>query len=457
MWILYDFETSSRELIGQIISYAFWVVDDRWEPVSQLTGQIRLKPTEFPELDAILITKTRIDRLQSEGDSEYDASLKIYQFVSDCIESYGHCILAGYNASQFDLKFLRTTLIRNGINPYFMGKLSSIDILHYVQHVAMSHSDTFPWISEGEYWTFSLESVSRSHGLLTTAQAHDAQADVILMRDLIRCFETQYKTPLSHFRPVRLPHNARCESDYVLFKQVIKGTPPQKTAARVWYRLFYSKSDIVVVDVAKFNELRPETELDLISTLRYINCNTHFFSTEPLTQIESSEWAPILPLIDALVTEFHLTRDRYFELIKKPWDIEYRIHELGFERIDTLRKMILQLQSAPTSYTDIVHRHWKANSPEKDRFLIQLFNRFALNFLSDLPRELTDRYVVSRYIHQSFERTPDTSPTLWSQIERADAMRRHPGADQSLVTAYLEYAHTFVDRYELNRFLKTSA
>ncbi len=455
MWILYDFETSSRALIGQIISYAFWVVDERWEPVRRLTGKIRLRPTEFPELDAILITRTQIDLLQREGKSELDGALEIHRFLSQCIQEYGHCILAGYNSSQFDLKFLRTTLIRNGINPYFMGRLSSVDILHYVQHIAITHPDEFPWISQGEYWTFSLESVSRSHGVLDTAQAHDAEADVHVMRNLIRCIENRYCDPLVDFRPVRVPHNSRCEPEYVLFKQRVKATPPEKTTVRTWYRLFQSKSDLIVVELSLFQEKLPNTLPELMGTLRYINCNTQYFSTEPLSHAAALEWNSTITRIDELAAELKLNRDLYFDLIKKPWDIEYQIHDMGFERINTLNKMIGQLTQSPQSYQAIVTQNWRPNASEKDRFLIQLFNRYALNSLPDLPVDLTDRYIIPRYINQTMIRDGDDSPTIISQMERAQTLL--VDGDQSILTAYLDYAHQFIERYELNRFFKTSA
>lgn len=456
MWILYDFETSSRALIGQIISYAFWVMDERWEPVRTLTGKIRLKPTEFPELDAILITRTRIDLLQQDGKSEIDGAFEIHDFLSECIREYGHCILAGYNSSQFDLKFLRTTLIRNGINPYFMGRLSSIDILHYIQHIAMTHPNDFPWVSQGEYWTFSLESVSRSLGVLDTEQAHDAEADVEIMRNLIRCIEVRYGDALADFRPVRLPHNSRCEAEYVLFKQRIKATPPEKTIFRTWYRLFQSKSDLIVVDIYQFHKKKPSTLPELMGVLRYINCNTQYFSTEPISQAEALEWNSTITRVDELAAELKLNRDLYFELIRKPWDIEYQIHDMGFERINTLNKMIRQLTQSPERYQAIVTQNWRPNAPEKDRFLIQLFNRYALNNLPDLPVDLTDRYIVPRYINQTLVRDGDDSPTIGSQIERAQCLLIG-NDDQSVLIAYLDYAHQFIERYNLNRFLKTSA
>jgi len=452
MWILYDFETSSRELIGQITSYAFWVVNDQWEPIKRLIGKVKLRPTEMPELDAILVTQLQISQLQSEGLSEYAASLRIYQFLSDCILEYGHCILAGYNSSQFDLKFLRTTLIRNGFNPYFMGKLSSIDVLHFIHDVAIQSGDNFPWTTDGDYWTFSLESVSRKHGILLGSQRHDAEADVILMRDLIRCIENRYSRHIRDFRPVRLPHNARCEPEYTLFRQLTRGTPPQKIKDRIWYRLFHSKSDIIVIDPTQLDPTDTTTLTDLLPHIRYINCNTHAFITEPLAIAEQRQWASIIGLINETVSAIGLTRERYFDAIKKPWDIEYRIHEMGFERIDTLSAFITTFNADATAYPAEISKYWEHHSDEKDRFLIQLANRFALNNIPGIPVSLSDRYIVPRYIELSMYRDKETTESFLTQLDRAKHMTP-TGESVKVVNDYIAYAAAFIDRYEIGRFI----
>ena len=74
MYIFYDFETSSRELTGQILSYAFVITDQTFTPVDSLTGFIKLNRTQFPEVEAILTNKINVLTLQEEGDPEYLAA-----------------------------------------------------------------------------------------------------------------------------------------------------------------------------------------------------------------------------------------------------------------------------------------------------------------------------------------------------------------------------------------------
>ena len=70
MYIFYDFETSSRDLIGQIISYAFIITDSDLQPIDTFDGKIKLNRTQCPEVDALLVNKIVVSDLQEKGISE---------------------------------------------------------------------------------------------------------------------------------------------------------------------------------------------------------------------------------------------------------------------------------------------------------------------------------------------------------------------------------------------------
>ena len=103
--IFYDFETSSRDLIGQIISYAFIITDSDLQPIDTFDGKIKLNRTQCPEVDALLVNKIVVSDLQEKGISEYEAALAIFDFLTQTIASYGPCHLVGFNSNQFDLSF----------------------------------------------------------------------------------------------------------------------------------------------------------------------------------------------------------------------------------------------------------------------------------------------------------------------------------------------------------------
>ena len=123
MFLFYDFETSSREFLGQIISYAFVLTDTNYEPLDSLTGKIKLNRTQCPEVKAILTNKINVLDLQKTGTPEYEAAQNIFNFFSNLIKTYNQITLIGFNSNNFDLSFLRNILVRYGFNPYFNGKL----------------------------------------------------------------------------------------------------------------------------------------------------------------------------------------------------------------------------------------------------------------------------------------------------------------------------------------------
>ena len=144
-------------------------------------------------------------------------------------------------------------------------------------------------------------------------------------------------------------------------------------------------------------ELSPE---DKLSCLRYLNSNKHFFIGEPCTEEEQTQLAAIMHMIEAddFFQALINNPDSYFEHIKKSWDIEYQIHELGFERIGQLFAIIKKLSTDYSQYDVILKELLSSRKDAKDNFLIQLFNRYYLNNHPNPPLTHLTRYVHPRYI-----------------------------------------------------------
>ena len=88
MYIFYDFETSSIDFLGQILSYSFILVDETYQPVKELNGYIAPNRLELPTCGAILTNKLSIKQCCDEGQSEFDAAKTIYQFLNDVTNAY---------------------------------------------------------------------------------------------------------------------------------------------------------------------------------------------------------------------------------------------------------------------------------------------------------------------------------------------------------------------------------
>jgi len=184
--IYYDLETTDKNAIGQIINYCFILVDSRLEVVDELSGLVKISRLQIPDPGAILANRTDVIEHQAKAEHyEPQAMRRIADFFATCIEKASGAIsLIGFNSSRFDLGYLRTSFIRNGINPYFSGKIVPRDLLHVAQKAYLICSDFRDLVRkerEGEpKLSLSLQTISRALGLLEGAQAHESREDVLL-------------------------------------------------------------------------------------------------------------------------------------------------------------------------------------------------------------------------------------------------------------------------------------
>lgn len=184
--VFYDLETSDKHAIGQILNYSF-ISQGFTEPaLRELSGLVRLSRLQIPEPGAILANRTDIIEHQKIAThTEPEALKRIASFIAACIEaSRGAIALIGYNSARFDLNYLRTSFIRNGINPYFSGAVVSRDLLHVVQKAYLTSPEFRQKVLEqrrGEKkLSLSLQTVGHALGLLAGEQAHESREDVLL-------------------------------------------------------------------------------------------------------------------------------------------------------------------------------------------------------------------------------------------------------------------------------------
>lgn len=207
-FIFFDLETSDRNTIGQILNYAFIATDQYLEPRAELRGLIHLSRLQLPSPEAILVNRVNLlDHQRDAKLNEAQAMREVQRFIQTQIEEaerdneQGGVALTGYNTARFDVPYLRTSLIRNGINPYFSGKLRYKDLLHLVRNVYLTNP-AFPAPrskQDASQLSLSLESVTRELGLLQAQQSHDSYQDVMLTIALARQLEISFKSKLHEF------------------------------------------------------------------------------------------------------------------------------------------------------------------------------------------------------------------------------------------------------------------
>lgn len=199
--VFYDLETSDRNYCGQILNYAFIEVGDQFELRSECCGTVKPGRLQLPVPDAILANRVNLELLMADpqAQSEKEASARISSYLSALCDSDEQPIaLIGFNSSRFDIHYLRTTLIRNGFNPYFGGRLVQRDLLHCAKKLSATRRD-FPRCCreqadvEGQATlSLALQTISKALGLLDGKQLHESRADVLLSIKLAQLFEREF-------------------------------------------------------------------------------------------------------------------------------------------------------------------------------------------------------------------------------------------------------------------------
>lgn len=247
--VFYDLETTSKNQIGQILNYSFICIDDDFKVVAELSGLVKISRLQLPEPGAILANRTDVlEHQQLAKDSEREAMKKIESFLNACIhQARGAVTFIGYNSSRFDLLYLRTSFIRNGINPYFGGKLSTRDLLHVVQKAYLS-SEKFRELvkkqcvgNENKRLSLSLQTVSHALDLLHGVQAHESREDVLLTIKLAEWLKRECGLDARTYEPyegLRLHSTARTGSVYEVEEPEYDLTEP----------LYYKRTPMCLLD-----------------------------------------------------------------------------------------------------------------------------------------------------------------------------------------------------------------
>jgi len=195
--IFFDLETSDLNFAGQILNYAFFEVDDQWNVISETKGNVKISKLQLPVPEAILANKIDvIEHQNSCSINETEATLQIYNLINRSISSQDFTKLIGYNSNSFDVPYLRTSMIRNGLNPYFGGNLHYGDLLHVVKKLSLTDESFRARLRKKDDGRaiLTLESVCKSFGILKDdeVQKHESEFDVLITIKLAKFIFDNY-------------------------------------------------------------------------------------------------------------------------------------------------------------------------------------------------------------------------------------------------------------------------
>lgn len=204
--IFFDLETTDLNPIGQILNYAFLEVAEDWSIQSKLTGKIKISRLQLPNPKSILASQTDVILHNEQAeDPEHIALAKIQKYIQDIVE-WKETRLIGFNSNKFDVPFLRTSMIRNGLNPYFGGSIKYGDVLHVVKRLlcdSEQFSNSLLKYESGKHIT-KLESVAKAFNLLSNDQKQkhesleDAELTIKLAKFLAENFDIDVRSYSSY-------------------------------------------------------------------------------------------------------------------------------------------------------------------------------------------------------------------------------------------------------------------
>ena len=329
-YIFYDLETTRREFFGEILTAYFVLTDANFQPLNgfDLKLSIRVSALEIPDPEAIQVNQIRLLEHQASAIPEYEAARLVSAFIERCFEKIegGLLFLTGFNSSEFDLPFLRTFLIRNGINPYFSGNLKTADVMLFARYLAYGDPD-FPHTvvsgKYGEYSSFSLENLLRAFDLLEGEQTHDAKEDVLLTLKLARKLAGKYSVSMSEIFSLPLPQMNF--SIYDGFNVEEGNAVPRK---KHYSLINLQRSSLLAADLERFKE-RPDA-----SAVKYFN-----LGKQCPRYVEESMPEDLADLLPEVKEKFSgVTVSNFFTTTI--CDIEQDIYRLPIEMIATLGQRI---------------------------------------------------------------------------------------------------------------------
>jgi len=332
--IYFDFETSDRYCIGQLLNYCFIVVDENFVLQEECAGTVALTPLQVPSLGALLANRIRIldhcvEKIPAMR-SEREAALHIYSFIMRLTKQEKFALI-GFNSFKFDVPFLRTVLIRNGLNPYFNSNLVYRDLYPAVQYLACTN-ESFPRTTnqKGEF-SLSLEAVTRHLNLLEGAQSHESRADVVLEIDLARVLSQKFSLNIVSW-DAYMAGFAHSLPRGTLVHQLKPGREENKLRLKPLMLLDCDKRNSLWVDLERYSEKKPALTLGKIKGGQLL--------VAPYTKIADSKHAETENTRDLALTEYnqensYMNLQRYF-LRKSECDIEQDIYRLEFEDLDRL-------------------------------------------------------------------------------------------------------------------------
>ncbi len=433
--IFFDLETSDLNFMGQILNFSFIVVDSEWNIVDELNGEIKLSRLQLPRARAILANQINVlEHQQRAKYTEATAMSRIVEFLQDCLDNSGVSTgqLIGYNSGSFDLPYLRTSLIRNGYNPYF--KIQNRDLLLVAQKLWISYPEFRKKIIDYADQNslpanLKLETLCKAHNLLEGKQSHESREDVILTIELAKTFLQLYGLDVRTFDPYEGRSLHRMPRGSVF--SVATGIYKLETQISHFTLLQAEPKSALWIDLDKFKECQ-EQGLELKSAVRWIKFEGKIFVTDG-QEVHDATYHELAK--QALVALKDLQISNFFE--ETTCDIEQFIYRIPFNSFPMLAKFMQDPKGSAQLSADekeLVKRYRLANyqlGSGDDQKISQALKEYAeYRYLGRAQLANT-----SKSTWEDSEHRKDFHPTLIELIAEIDQVANESAENLPLMEA----------------------
>lgn len=410
--IFYDFETSDLLYVGQIVNYAFIVIDSEFNEIDKLVGDVKLSPLCLPRMGSIKTTKIDVLKHQEEAtQTETQASNLIYSFLKKYTFHKGKTSkLIGYNSANFDLPYLRTTLIRNGFNPYF--GLINKDLIHVFKKLRAHNIDfdtachEYAKKSQWEKANNKLEFYLKMFNILKGEQSHESEDDVRWTIKLAKTALDKYNIDVRNHSSYEVKELESTPGTLYTFRKSKTEENQENNYINLAFHSSNSKNICWWINADLAIELDSSNQ-DLIGAIKYVNRESSIF-------YDDYEICPDTSL-NRVVSKVRETYPKinFSDVFEKTdCDIEADIYRISFNRFDTINKKMNEpsdLNSLSQDEKNLVLRYRLKNSENTDN------PRYIKAFKEYVSYRYSGKMLInkhSRDVHPSFSQMKDEIHTF---------------------------------------------
>jgi hypothetical protein len=387
--IFFDLETTDISPVGQILNFAFIEVDKNWKEVSKFCERVKISRTQLPRAGAICANRVNVlEHQETASLNERQAMKRIRSYIEERIKLAGHVTLIGFNSARFDVPYLRTSMLRNGLSPYFPKKqFENRDLLHVAQKLAVGNTEFRDLIGcndpEIERPSLRLENLLKAHGFLNEdeSQEHESESDVRYTIKLAKEFLDCYGIDVRTYKPYEPGKNNIALKEFPEWEVHYHFDPAQDSSPRaLMVKLEENYPYSLWVNVSRYEALNYEERKDhdkRKECVSWYNANGSVFFCADFEVTEE-----ISKKCHKILSSFgDINLENFFP--DRNCDVEAFIYMMNFDENRALYDAIWQndkttLKRMKSKHASELYLRFLMNNADMNEQIVSLLNNYAL-------------------------------------------------------------------------------